>query len=215
MMRPTRVEPVKLTRRTAGWAIMASTTAAASSGALVMTLTTPAGSRPRQASTISWCVRGQFSEPLRTTVLPQASGVAMARTPRMTGAFHGAMPSTTPAGWRTAMASEPGLSEGITSPAICVVRGRGLAQHAGGQAPDRSETMSRKQALPTRRPGWRHRHRRRSTTDDLSVSGWRRSKTPSAASCGLFVHDQAACLHRIRPLSTLTNVGCACTLREM
>ncbi len=54
-------------------------------------------------------------------MLPQASGMATARTPRMTGAFHGAMPSTTPTGWRTAMASRPGLSDGITSPAICVV----------------------------------------------------------------------------------------------
>ena len=66
-------------------------------------------------------MRGQFSLPLSTTVLPQASGVAMARTPRMMGAFHGAMPSTTPAGWRMPMASEPGTSEGITSPLICVV----------------------------------------------------------------------------------------------
>jgi len=31
---------------------------------------------------------------------PQASGIAIARTPSMIGAFHGAMPSTTPAGWR-------------------------------------------------------------------------------------------------------------------
>ena len=35
MMRPTRVEPVKLTRRTAGCATIASTTAPASAGALV------------------------------------------------------------------------------------------------------------------------------------------------------------------------------------
>ena len=45
----------------------------------------------------------------------------MARVARMTGAFHGAMPSTTPAGWRTAMAMLPGTSEGITWPLICVV----------------------------------------------------------------------------------------------
>jgi hypothetical protein len=32
------------------------------------------------------------------------------------------MPSTTPAGSRTAMAMQPGLSDGITSPAIWVVR---------------------------------------------------------------------------------------------
>ena len=57
MMRPTRVEPVKLTRRTAGWAISASTIAGASSGALVTTLTTPGG-RPasRRHSPISRCV---------------------------------------------------------------------------------------------------------------------------------------------------------------
>ena len=74
---------------------------AASSGALVTTLTTPGG-RPasRRHSAISRCVPGQISEAFSTTVLPQASGMATARTPRMTGAFHGAMPSTTPAGWR-------------------------------------------------------------------------------------------------------------------
>ena len=47
--------------------------------------------------------------------------MAMARVPRMTGAFHGAMPSTTPAGWRMPMASVPGLSEGMISPWIWVV----------------------------------------------------------------------------------------------
>jgi hypothetical protein len=36
MIRPTRVEPVKFTRRTAGCATIASTSAAASAGALVM-----------------------------------------------------------------------------------------------------------------------------------------------------------------------------------
>ena len=54
-------------------------------------------------------------------MLPQASGAAIARTPRMTGAFHGAMPSTTPAGWRIASDRTPGLSAGMTSPVICVV----------------------------------------------------------------------------------------------
>src|SRR5713226_5907397 len=46
----------------------------------------------------------------------------MARVPRITGAFHGAMPSTTPAGWRIAIDRMPGLSDGITSPVICVVK---------------------------------------------------------------------------------------------
>ena len=122
MMRPTWVEPVKLTRRTAGWAISAETTSAASAGALVTTLTTPAG-RPAscRAAPINWCVRGQSSDALSTTVLPQASGMATARTPRITGAFHGAMPRHTPAGLRTAMARQPGLSDGIPSPPTCVV----------------------------------------------------------------------------------------------
>ena len=123
MMRPTLVEPVKLMRRTAGWATMASTTAPASAGALVTKFTTPGG-KPAScsASMMRPCVAGHSSDPFRITVLPQASGVAMARTPRMTGAFHGAMPSTTPAAWRTPMARLPGTSDGITSPAICVVR---------------------------------------------------------------------------------------------
>ena len=87
-----------------------------------MTLSTPGG-RPasRRHSAINRWVPGQISEAFSTTVLPQASGKAMARTPRMTGAFHGAMLSTTPAGWRTAIAMQPGLSDGMTSPEICVV----------------------------------------------------------------------------------------------
>ena len=67
------------------------------------------------------CVAGHVSEALNTTVLPQASGTAIARTPKMIGAFQGAIPSTTPAGCRTAIAIFPGTSEGITSPLICVV----------------------------------------------------------------------------------------------
>ena len=43
MILPTLDEPVKLTRLTAGWAISAATTFGASSGALVITLTTPFG----------------------------------------------------------------------------------------------------------------------------------------------------------------------------
>ncbi len=47
--------------------------------------------------------------------------MAIARTPRMTGAFQGAMPSTTPAGWRMPIARLPGTSDGMISPPICVV----------------------------------------------------------------------------------------------
>ena len=120
--RPTRVEPVKLIRRTAGWAISSSTTSDASSGSWVMRLTTPGG-RPASSSAraISACVRGQTWDAFSTTVLPKASGAATARVPRMTGAFQGAIPTTTPAGWRTPIASRPGTSEGITSPLTAVV----------------------------------------------------------------------------------------------
>ena len=43
MIRPTRVDPVKLMRRLSGWAISSSTTAGASAGALVRKLMTPGG----------------------------------------------------------------------------------------------------------------------------------------------------------------------------
>ena len=77
----TRVEPVKLTRRTAGYAIIASTTAAASAGALVM----KAHHALQEAGFLQrlddQAVRGgaqlrafQYS----TTVLPQASGTLQA-----------------------------------------------------------------------------------------------------------------------------------------
>src|SRR5690606_29798245 len=51
----------------------------------------------------------------------QASGMATARMPRIIGAFQGAMPSTTPTGWRMESAILPGMSDGIVSPVICVV----------------------------------------------------------------------------------------------
>ena len=66
-------------------------------------------------------VRGHFSEALKTTVLPQASGMATERTPRMIGAFQGAMERMTPTASRMAKAIEPGRSEGMTSPVIWVV----------------------------------------------------------------------------------------------
>ena len=119
---PTLVEPVKLTRRTAGWAISAATTAAPSAGALEITFTTPGG-KPASLRTCPtrWWVAGQVSEARSTTVLPQASAAATARVARITGAFQGARPSTTPAGWRIAMDRVPGLSDGMISPVICVV----------------------------------------------------------------------------------------------
>ena len=116
------VEPVKLIRRTRGSAMSASTVAAGALARVVSTLMAPAGS-PASSSTspMTRWVCGHSSDALRTTVLPHASGIATARTPRIIGAFHGAMPSTTPTGWRTDNAMLPGMSEGITSPVIWVV----------------------------------------------------------------------------------------------
>lgn len=121
-MRPTRVEPVKFTRLTSGFAISRSTIAGASCGACESTLTTPSPS-PASCSTwpISRCTPGQPSEAFSTTVLPQASGIASARVASITGAFQGAMPSTTPHGCRTAIDRLPGTSDGITAPSIWVV----------------------------------------------------------------------------------------------
>ena len=80
---------------------------------------TPAGTPASAIAAAMWaCVRGHSSDAFITTVLPNASGVATARVPRITGAFHGAIPTTTPAGARTAIASLPGMSEGITSPSM-------------------------------------------------------------------------------------------------
>ena len=77
--------------------------------------TQPVGSLVAKAKTIDQarcfkCVVGA-----RAT-LPQAKAIATERTPRITGAFHGAMPTQTPAGWRIAIEKQPGLSDGMTSP---------------------------------------------------------------------------------------------------
>ena len=91
----------------------------ANSTALVIRLIAPAG-RPASwsARAISAWVAGVCSEALRITVFPYASGIATDRTPRISGAFHGAMPTVTPAGWRRPRAVMPGTSDGITSPTI-------------------------------------------------------------------------------------------------
>ena len=66
-------------------------------------------------------------------MLPQASGIAIARTPRMTGAFQGAIDSTTPAGCRTAMASEPGRFGRDHLAGDLRRQRRRFAQHVGGE----------------------------------------------------------------------------------
>ena len=88
IIEPTIVLPVKLTLRTAWWAMRALVTAGASEGWWKTTFRHPAG-RPawRKMSPRAQKHFGESSEPLRTTVLPAARGSATARVPRMKGAF--------------------------------------------------------------------------------------------------------------------------------
>ena len=105
MRRPTPVEPVKFTIRTRGSAIRAATTSPASARSLVTTLRTPAGSPAavRASASSSPQVTGASSLGFITTVLPTASGRAMDRMPRTSGAFHGEIAPTTPNGIRWAI----------------------------------------------------------------------------------------------------------------
>ncbi len=64
-------------------------------------------------------------------MLPSASGAAIERADRISAAFHGAIAPTTPTGWRTPMASVPGLSDGIT----CADRRVGERRPPGGAGP--------------------------------------------------------------------------------
>ena len=97
-------------------------------------LTTPSGKpAASKASTISPWVRGQRSEALKTTVLPQASGVAIARQPRITGAFHGAMPSTTPDRLAQRQRQQAGLVRRDHLAGDLRGQRRGLADHSGAQ----------------------------------------------------------------------------------
>jgi hypothetical protein len=115
-------DPAEISR-TCGESIKAPTTSAASDGALVTILTTPSGKpAAAKASTISSYVRGHISLAFRIRLFPQASGAAMARTPKTIGPFQGAMPRMTPTGCFNAVAMHPGLSEGIIAPVIWVVR---------------------------------------------------------------------------------------------
>jgi hypothetical protein len=90
----------------------------------VTTLHTPGGKpasrnmSPRKRP----AAKGECSLGFITTVLPAAKGAATDLTPRMMGAFQGAKAATTPAGWRRARDSEPGIDVGMTSPIGWVTR---------------------------------------------------------------------------------------------
>ena len=110
--RPTSVEPVKLTTRTAGWASSVSVTSAAGP---CTRLTTPGGipasSRQRIISTTA---SGAFSEARATTGQPAARAGASLRAWMETGKFHGVRLATTPAGRRMVRCRRPACSCGWT-----------------------------------------------------------------------------------------------------
>ncbi len=76
---------------------------------------------------------GSSPSALNTTVLPQASGIATERTPRMIGAFHGAIDRITPTGWRIAMASRARPVGGDHLAGDLRRHRRRLADHVGGE----------------------------------------------------------------------------------
>ena len=98
MWRPVSGEPVKLTRRSSGWATRA---APASSPIPWTTLNTPGGkpaSSARPAS--SEQASGDHSAGLSTTVQPAASAGAVFQVESMNGAFHGVITAAGPDGIR-------------------------------------------------------------------------------------------------------------------
>ena len=89
--RPVAVEPVKLMPAHGRVRQSSSPIAAASRGACVTTLSTPAGARPRRRSRprAGRRRRATHSDGFRTTVLPSASGAVIDRADRISAAFHG------------------------------------------------------------------------------------------------------------------------------
>ena len=104
---------------------------------------------------------------LRITVLPHASGTAMARTPKITGAFHGAMPRTTPAGCRTASEMHTRLVRRDDFTPICVIR----------QAASRSMLAAKSTSTP---PRARSRRFPRSSAGSIRPPAPREGRPPSA-----------------------------------
>ncbi|MCY1210383.1 hypothetical protein D9M68_500570 [compost metagenome] len=95
-MRPTSVEPVKLSLRTTGLAVSSPPMATASP---VITLNSPAGSPARSASTASASAdSGVSSAGLSTMAQPAASAGPALRVIMASGKFHGVIAAHTPTG---------------------------------------------------------------------------------------------------------------------
>ncbi len=96
MRRPTSVEPVKHTLRTAGWATKRSPTTLPLPGRICRT---PSGRPDSSASSpIRSALSGVSSAGLTTTVLPAASAGAKPHPAMAMGKFQGTMTATTPSG---------------------------------------------------------------------------------------------------------------------
>ena len=113
---PTRVEPVKDSLRTVGFAVSSAPMAA---GRPVTMLITPAGIPARSASTPSASAEnGVNSDGLITTVQPAASAGPTFRVIIALGKFHGVMIAETPTGsFRTTICRSP-AGAGMTAPSI-------------------------------------------------------------------------------------------------
>ena len=112
--RPTWVDPVNVTARTAGWSSSAWVT---SRGGPCTRLTTPLG-MPASVSVriISVAASGAFSETLATTVHPAARAGASLRAWMEQGKFHGVSEATTPTGRLMLRCRRSAASCGRTSP---------------------------------------------------------------------------------------------------
>src|SRR5689334_25147457 len=113
-MRPTAVEPVNETTRTAGSVVIGVPTSGPSP---VTRLTTPLGT-PASISTLTKLSadRGVCDAGLKTTVLPQTRAGTIFHEGIAIGKFQGVMTEQTPSGWRTDMANLFRSSEGTVWP---------------------------------------------------------------------------------------------------
>ena len=113
-VRPTSVEPVNDTTRTASAVVIAVPTA---SPPPVTRLTTPLGT-PASARILTKLTAesGVSVAGLNTTVLPQTSAGMIFQDGMAIGKFHGVITAQTPTGWRTDIANLSWSSEGTVCP---------------------------------------------------------------------------------------------------
>ncbi len=111
---PTSVEPVKPTKRTAGWEV---STSPISADLPVMRLSTPAGMPARSARTPrASAVSGVSPAGFTTAEQPAASAGETLRVIMAAGKFQGVMAATTPTGCRITMMRASARWLGMVSP---------------------------------------------------------------------------------------------------